>query len=97
MLKQHALFDNPSAVFNAYEIELQLNKFGNGIVEKGSKGVSTITSEVKGETVTVLACCNAESTFIPPFCIMNLEKVERRDASWFLHKDIRKISLRYQW
>ncbi|XP_031358597.1 tigger transposable element-derived protein 6-like, partial [Photinus pyralis] len=78
ILKEHALFDKPSAVFNADESGLQLNnKPGKVIVEKGSKAVSTITSGEKGETVTVLACCNAEGTFIPPFCIMkgkNLKK-----------------------
>jgi hypothetical protein len=31
--------------------------------------VPQITSGKKGETITVLACCNAEGTFIPPFCI----------------------------
>ncbi|CAK1599571.1 unnamed protein product [Parnassius mnemosyne] len=61
----------PSCIFNMDETGLQLNnRPGHVLAEKGSKAVSTVTSTEKGETITVIACCNAEGTFLPPACIM---------------------------
>lgn len=42
------------------------------------KSVSTITSNGKGETVTVIVCDNAEGTLLPPACIMN-EKTKKKE------------------
>src|ERR1700761_2207537 len=36
---------------------------------KGVKSVLQITNSVRGETVTVLACCSAVGNFIPPMVI----------------------------
>ncbi|CAK1598568.1 unnamed protein product [Parnassius mnemosyne] len=48
----------PSCIFNMDETGLQLNnRLGHVLAEKG-------------ETITVIACCNAEGTFLPPACIM---------------------------
>ncbi|CAG5055608.1 unnamed protein product [Parnassius apollo] len=61
----------PSCIFNMDETGLQLNnRPGHVLAEKGTKAVSTVTSTEKGETITVIACCNAEGTFLPPACIM---------------------------
>lgn len=61
----------PNCVFNMDESGLQLNsRPGHVLAEKGSKAVSTVTSTEKGETITIIACCNAEGTFLPPACIM---------------------------
>ncbi|CAF4927438.1 unnamed protein product [Pieris macdunnoughi] len=32
------------------------------------------TSTEKGETITVVGCCNAEGNFIPPACIMKWQR-----------------------
>jgi hypothetical protein len=73
------LFDKPGNIFNVDETGLQLNnKPGQVIAAKGSKNVSSLTSSEKGETISVVACCNGEGSFLPPYCIfkrkyMNLE------------------------
>lgn len=57
----------PSHIFNMDETGLQLNNRPDHVLAaKGSKAVSTVTSTEKGETITVIACCNAEGTFLPP-------------------------------
>jgi hypothetical protein len=49
------------------ETGLQLNnKLAQVIGQKESKDLSSITSGEKGEAITVIACCNAESNFLPP-------------------------------
>lgn len=61
----------PKCIFNMDETGLQLNnRPGHVLAKKGSKAVSTITSTEKGETITVIACCNAEGIFLPPVAIM---------------------------
>lgn len=71
VLKDNDLFAKPSNIFNMDETGLQLNnRPGAVLAKKGSKVVATITSTEKGETVTVIACCNAEGVFLPPACIM---------------------------
>nr|CAD7394771.1 unnamed protein product [Timema cristinae] len=37
------------------------------IAKKGSKDIHVVTSDEKGETITVLACCSAEGRFLPPY------------------------------
>ncbi|CAG4982320.1 unnamed protein product [Parnassius apollo] len=55
----------PSCIFNMDETGLQLNnRPGHVLAEKGIKAVSTVTSTEKGETITVIVCCNAEDLFI---------------------------------
>lgn len=71
VLNENELFDKPGSIFNVDETGLQLNnRPGQVIAEKGSKAVSNITFAEKGETITVVACCNAEGVFIPPVSIM---------------------------
>lgn len=61
----------PNCIFNMDESGLQLNsRPGHVLAKKGSKAVSTVTSTEKGETITIIACCNAEGNFLPPACIM---------------------------
>jgi hypothetical protein len=65
------LMDEPNRIFNMDESGVQLNNEPQRVVAmKGSKNVHTVTSGERGETVTVIACCNAEGSFIPPMCIM---------------------------
>lgn len=57
------------------ETGLQLNnRPGIVLAEKGSKAVATTTSTEKGETITVIACCNAKGNFLPPACIMKEQR-----------------------
>ncbi|PRD23490.1 UNVERIFIED_CONTAM: Tmem33 [Trichonephila clavipes] len=45
---------------------------GKVIVKKGSCNIHHIASEEMGETITVLACCNAEGNFPPPYPYLSL-------------------------
>lgn len=70
-LCENDLLDEPGNVFNMDETGLQLNnRPGHVLAEKGSKSVAMSTSTEKGETITVITCCNAEGNFLPPACIM---------------------------
>ncbi|KAI4468358.1 zinc finger fyve/phd-type [Holotrichia oblita] len=52
------------------ESGLQLNnKPTQVLAAKGSKNVSSLTSGEKGETTSVIGCCNAEEMFLPPYVI----------------------------
>lgn len=69
-LRENDLMNKPSNIFNMDETGLQLNnKAGYVIAAKGSKNVAAVTSSEKGETITVISCCNAEGSFLPPACI----------------------------
>lgn len=71
LLEENDLFNKPGSVFNRNEIGIQLNNSPSHVlVEKGSKAVSSVTFAEKGETITVIACCNAEGIFLPPVSIM---------------------------
>lgn len=70
ILEEHNLFDKPGNVFNMDESGLQLNNRPEHVIAaKGSKNVAAVTSGEKGETITIICCCNGEGTFIPPACI----------------------------
>lgn len=70
-LVNHNLLNKPGSIYNVDETGLQLNsRPGNVIAAKGSKQVANITSAEKGETISLIACCNGEGVFLPPTCIM---------------------------
>ena len=57
-------------IFNMDETGLQLNNDpGKVIAAKGSKDVHVIKGQERGETIQVVACCNAEGSFLSPYCI----------------------------
>lgn len=69
-LEQNELFDKPGSIYNVDETGLQLNnRPGHVIAEKGAKDVVTLTSGEKGETISCIACINAEGAFLPPVCV----------------------------
>lgn len=71
VFEENCLFNKPCALFNMDETGLQLNnRPGHVIAGKGSKSVPLVTSSEKGETITLVACCNAEGMFLPPVVIM---------------------------
>lgn len=81
-LEENELFDKPGHIFNMDESGLQLNtRPGIVLAAKGSKNVSNITSTERGETITIIACCNAEGNFLPPACVMKgkIKKAEYTD------------------
>lgn len=79
-LEENSLFDKPANVFNIDETGLQLNsRPGEVLAKKGSKAVSTVTSTERGETITLVACCNAEGNFLPPAIIM---KGKNKKKEW---------------
>ncbi|KAJ8944627.1 hypothetical protein NQ318_017151 [Aromia moschata] len=66
VLEENELFGKSGSVFNMDETGLQLNNHSShdpGLFQ-------SVTSAEKGETVTLVACCNAEGNFVPPVCIM---------------------------
>lgn len=78
LLEEHDLFNKPGHLYNVDETGLQLNNRPEKVIaQKGSKSVMTVTSGEKGETISLVACCNAEGVFLPPACIFkgkNLKK-----------------------
>lgn len=61
----------PQCIDNMDESGIQLiNKPGSVIAGKGSKDVHVVTSKERGESVTVVACNNAEGHFLPPVLII---------------------------
>jgi len=70
ILEEHQLLGKPACLYNMDETGLQLNnRPGEVIAKRGSKVVSALTAAERGETITVIGCCNAEGTFLPPACI----------------------------
>lgn len=63
-----------------------INKVGKIIATKGAKEVFRLTSGERGETITIVACCNAERNFLPPLCIFKgvkkKNRIRGRYASW---------------
>ncbi|XP_044764486.1 MFS-type transporter clz9-like [Coccinella septempunctata] len=83
ILIEHNLLDNPGNIVNVDESGLQLNnRPGYVLAAKGSKSVPAITSGEKGETISVIACCNGEGMFLPPACVLKgkNEKAEYKDG-----------------
>lgn len=71
VLSDNGIINKPGHIYNMDESGLQLNnRPGHVLAEKGSKAVAMSTSTEKGETITVIGCCNAEGNFMPPACIM---------------------------
>jgi hypothetical protein len=71
------LLNKPDRVFNAGESGLQMNTRGSNVLcEKGKKNVHSISPKEKGETVTVLACCNASGNFMPPSVIFKGKRLQ---------------------
>ena len=70
IIKENNLADKPENIYNMDETGMQANNQpGSVVTEKGSKTVHVITSGEKGESVTILACCNAAGQFMPPILI----------------------------
>ncbi|KAI4468034.1 hypothetical protein MML48_2g00008991 [Holotrichia oblita] len=70
-LTKNDLINSPGSIYNMDETGIQLNnKPGNVIATKGSKDVYVLTASEKGETVSVIACNNAEGIFLPPVLIL---------------------------
>jgi len=71
-LNDYKLVNKPSNIYNMDETGLQLNNESSlVVVAKGkcSKIVQVRQSSEKGKTIIVIACCNAESSFLLPYCI----------------------------
>ncbi|CAH1983659.1 unnamed protein product [Acanthoscelides obtectus] len=67
VLTKNGLMEKPSCIFNMDETGVQLqNKPSKVVTKKGSKDVHVLTSKERGENATVIACCSADGTFIPP-------------------------------
>ncbi|XP_071651807.1 uncharacterized protein [Temnothorax longispinosus] len=60
---------------------LKQNNFIKGrlVAAEDSKNVQARQCTERGETITVVACCNAEGSFLPPYCIF---KGVRKQKLW---------------
>ncbi|XP_068081804.1 uncharacterized protein [Anabrus simplex] len=80
VLSANNLLDKPGHLYNMDETGFQMNPRPDTVIaEKGSPTLYQVTSGEKGETITVIACCNAEGNFIPPACIL---KGKRKKPEW---------------
>lgn len=71
VLTENDLLDKPERLYNMDESGIQLNnKPGKVIAKKGAKVVNSVTSAEKGETMTIVGCCNAIGNFLPPVLII---------------------------
>ena len=71
IMDKYNLHGKPANIFNMDESGIQLiNKPGKVVTAKGSKNVNVLTSGEKGETITVIACNNAEGRFLPPVLVL---------------------------
>ncbi|CAH2010540.1 unnamed protein product [Acanthoscelides obtectus] len=61
LLTENNLISAPRKIFNVDETGVQLNNNPGKRFQNGAE---------KGETVSVIACVNAEGHFLPPYCIM---------------------------
>ncbi|XP_071562383.1 uncharacterized protein [Temnothorax nylanderi] len=79
-LNDNNLMNKPSRIYNMDETDLQLNNEPDFIVAaEDSKNVQVRQCTERGETITVVACCNAEGSFLPPYCIF---KGVRKQKKW---------------
>jgi len=66
---ENNLSDTTGNILNIYENGRQVTKPAFVITEKCSKNVDLLTSGEMIETVTMIACCNTASQFLPPVVI----------------------------
>lgn len=79
--EENNFLDQPSKIYNVDETGLQLNSNSVKIVAtKGLEEMHCIISAGKEETVNVIACCNAEGNFLPPYCILKNKMPELKDG-----------------
>ncbi|RVE40996.1 hypothetical protein evm_014353, partial [Chilo suppressalis] len=71
VLTENDLIDKPDRIYNTDETGVQMNNNpGKVIATKGAKVVNSITSSEKGETMSIIACCNAVGNYVPPVVII---------------------------
>lgn len=67
---QNNMFNRPGNIFNMDETGFQINNEGGAVIaSKGAKSVHVLTSNERGENVSMIACCSAEGNFLPPVLI----------------------------
>ena len=67
---ENNLSDTPGNIFNIDESVIRINKKPASVITgKGSKSVRVLTSGGKCDSITLIACCNAASQFLPPVLI----------------------------
>ena len=75
MATENNLSCTPGKIFNIKESGTQENNSDTVITDKGPKSPHVLSSEVKSECITVIACCKASDQFLLPA---------------LLHKDVNK-------
>nr|XP_023011718.1 uncharacterized protein LOC111502004 [Leptinotarsa decemlineata] len=71
---------NASRLYNMDEtgISTTINKPPKVLSTKGKKQVGIIASAERGQLTTVIDCCNAAGSFLPPFLIFSRKKMQPR-------------------
>ncbi|XP_046970598.1 uncharacterized protein LOC124537752 [Vanessa cardui] len=69
-----------SRIYNVDEtgIQTSTNKPPKVLSTKGKKQVGVIASTERGQTTTIVCCCNASGSFIPPFMIFARKRMQDR-------------------
>jgi hypothetical protein len=75
---ENKLSDTSENIFNTNESVTQGNNSDTVITDKGPKNTHVLSSEVKSECITVIACCKASDQFLFPA---------------LLHKDVNKKTI----
>ncbi|XP_022829248.1 uncharacterized protein LOC111358362 [Spodoptera litura] len=71
VMTEHDLLNKPDRIYIVDETGVQLNNStGKVIATRGARVVHSVTSGEKGETLSVIACCNAVGNFLPPVVII---------------------------
>lgn len=66
------LFGQSNRIYNINKKCVQVNiKTGRVLTSEGAKCPNTITSTDKGGNIFLIACCNTESTFLPPILFLD--------------------------
>ena len=66
MATENKLSDTSENIFNTNESVTQGNNSDTVITDKGPKNTHVLSSEVKSEHITVIACCKASDQFRLP-------------------------------
>ena len=65
-MTENNLSGTPGKIFNINESGTQENNSDTVITDKGPKNTHVLSSEVKSECITVIACCKASDQFRLP-------------------------------
>ena len=88
-MTENKLSCTPENIFNVNETGTQINNSDTVITDKGTKSTHVLSSEVKSECITVIACCKASDQFLLP-ALLHKASTRRGFGPWFTPR-IRRV------